>query len=207
MAAVRGGSAMVAALVVACGLLLPACGDDGGDDAAADDTTVSTQPTETTVAAASGPLTVDNLAERCDELAPIVEALRGEAPVEVDGQEVMPVTDNGFEYVSAHCHFGYEGDTFSDKNRVDIYFDSAPDDRAGIQNLFGNAALTEIIEGLGYPASYYLGRGSDASATARALVGHNVVRVISTAPKEMADAPFVQKGPLAAALAAVLAKT
>lgn len=193
MAAVRGGM-RTTALVLAAALAVAACG--GSDDDAG-------STTSTTAAAPSGPITVDDLADRCDELTPLVEALRGEAPESVDGQAAGPAGLNDFEYRTAHCLYAYEGDTPDDKNRVEIAIDSARDDRQGIQTMFGQGALTEIIEGLGYPATWHLGDGTESSATAQALVDTSIVRIRATAPGDD-GAAYLEKPFMTAALAALL---
>ena len=156
--------------------------------------------------AASGPITVENLAARCDELTAIVTTLRGEAPAEVEPSEVTGASYNGYRVRTAHCTYAYADDSFSDKNRVDIYLESAPGDPVGMKARWDEISAKERIPGIGDEASWFYQDAFDAKSSARALVGTEIVSVRITVPTDQADAAYLEKAPAVTALKAVVAK-
>lgn len=202
----RAAAAVVSGVLLTC---LTACGDSE-EDAPAD--TASSGQTEQAASDESadkpketGPVTAENIADRCDELAAIVTTLRTEAPQEVKDSPAKNVTGNGFKYRSGHCTYAYEGDDFSDKNRVDIYADTAAGDAAGMKAHWDEIASTENLDGIGDAATFYTMPGVDAKASARALVdGETIISVRVTVPKTMEGSVFLSKAALASALEAVV---
>lgn len=152
------------------------------------------------------PLTVDNLADRCELLASVAGGLRGERPEEVTVSEASGATFNGFRYRTAHCTYSYAGDTFSDPNRVDIYFESAPDDPDGMKEYWESISVTETVPGIGDAASWYTNDAFDARSSARALLGSDIISVRVSVPKELAEEPFMTKESLVVALGTVVAQ-
>ena len=175
--------------------------------------TTPTGPASTTAAAGESPsatttgLSVESLAAQCDDLAPIIAKLRAEKPQQIKPQALAPVSTGGFKSESSHCTFAYQGDSFTDKNRIEIYIDTAGDDAAGMKAYWDRLATTEALTGIDGTdaAAWYTNRGADASAAARALIGDTVISVRVSVPKSMAGEPFMNKDAVASALQSVIA--
>lgn len=195
---------VLAATVVALGSM-SACGDDQAPATQTTDDQTAT-PAADSEPSADGPLTVENLADRCESLVPIVTTLRAQPPVEVKESEAKNATGDGFEYRTAHCTFAYEGDDFSDPNRVDVYLDAAPDDIAGLKTHWESIATSEALAAIdgADAATWYTMTGVDAKSSARALVGDSIISVRVAVPKDMQDEVFMSKAALATALQAVV---
>lgn len=205
--ALKAATAVIAALLLTP---LAACGGDADDGGGTDDTASSsadaTPDVDSSGTAGSGPITVENLADRCDELTSIVTVLRAEAPAEVKPSAVTNANNNGFKARTAHCTYAYEGDDFSDKNRVDVYIDSAPGDAAGMKAYWDEIASTQplmMLDGAD-EATWYTMTGTDAKSSARALIDDTMVSVRVTVPKDMENEVFMSKVVAADALQAVV---
>lgn len=166
-------------------------GGDDGSEAAAD--------------AASGTITVETVADTCDEFTEVIAALRGEVPESVDSSAVTDVHVNSATYRSAECRWLYAGDEFTDQNRLSIQVNHAdamtPEQR---EQMWTILAVTEPVTGVGDEGQWYYSAAIDVSASARALVGDTVVILRTTVPDDLEGAPWIAKDPMVAALEDVL---
>ncbi|MDT0202748.1 hypothetical protein [Nocardioides sp. AE5] len=197
------------ALGLAASLSLVGCGADTPGGNVVDDewatSPAARTPGDPVPNTSSDALTVDNLADQCDRLAPIVGSLRGSFPDEVTASAATDAEINGFGYRTAHCTYSYPGDSFSDPNRVDIYLDSASEAAAMLAH-WRTLASTEPVPGIGDDATWYSNTSADARSSARALVGSEVISVRVSVPKEMGEEQFLTKEALSVALGAVVAQ-
>jgi hypothetical protein len=210
-----------AALALTLALAVAACGGDDGAGTGAGDAAPAATDTpdgDTTggdgdAGDSEGPITIEDIEHRCDELTDLVTGLRGEEPGGVEPSsttdpgvhEILVGDDPGYEV--AGCYYRYGDDTFSDPDRVLIGVERPLPDRADDPDVTGTMwdmlAFDVEVDGLGDDARFVHRTTIDAMSALIVLDGATVSRVRVDVPADSEDAPFLRQGALEEAMHAV----